>query len=64
VAKKGKAVKENPNTTAKRIKRTIIVQCSTDAKHDDTDIYHMRDTINTYLNEGKAPASLTICGIQ
>jgi hypothetical protein len=64
VAKKGKAVKENPNTPAKRMERTIIVHRSTDAKNDETDIYHMRDTINTYLNKAKAPASLTISGIQ
>jgi hypothetical protein len=63
VAKKGKAVKENPNTPAKRMERTIIVHRSTDAKNDDTDIYHLRDKINTYLNKAKAPASLTISGI-
>jgi hypothetical protein len=64
VAKKGKAVKENPNTPAKRRERTIIVYQSTDAKNDDTDIYHMYDAINTYLNNAKAPVSLTIPGIQ
>jgi hypothetical protein len=64
VAKKGKAVKENPNTPAKRMERTIIVHRSTNAKNDEIDIYHMRDTINTYLNKAKAPASLTISGIQ
>jgi hypothetical protein len=64
VAKKGKAMKENPNTPAKRIERTKIVHRSTDAKNDDTDIYHMRETINTYDTNAKAPASLTISGIQ
>jgi TolA-binding protein len=64
VAKKGKAVKENNNTPAKRMKRTIILHCCTDAKNDDTDIYHMRDTINAYLNKANAPTSLTSSGMQ
>jgi hypothetical protein len=64
VAKNGKAVKENPNTPAKRMERTIIVHRSTDAKNEDTHIYHMCDTINTYLNKAIAPATLTISGIQ
>jgi hypothetical protein len=35
-----------------------------DAKNDDTDIYQLRNTINTYLNKAKGAASLTISGIQ
>jgi hypothetical protein len=64
VGKKGKAVKENPNTPAKRMDRTISVHRSTDGKNDDTNNHHSRDTINTILNKAKAPASLTISGIQ
>jgi hypothetical protein len=64
VAKKEQVAKENPNTPAQRMERTIIVHRSTDAKNDDTDIHHMCDTINPYLNEAKAPALLTISGIQ
>jgi hypothetical protein len=64
VAKKGKAVKENPNTPAKRMERRIIVHHSIDEKNNDTDIYDIRDTINTYLTKAKAPVSLTISGIQ
>jgi hypothetical protein len=64
VVKKGKAAKEIPNTSAKRMERTIIVHHSTNVKNDDTDIYHMRNTINTYFNNAKAPVSLTISGIQ
>jgi hypothetical protein len=64
VATKGKAVKENLNTPVKWMERTIIVHRSTDAKNDDTDIYHMRDTINTYPTKAKAPVSLTMSGIQ
>jgi hypothetical protein len=64
VVKKGKVVKGDPNTLTKRIKGTIIVHCSTNIKNDDTNIYHMHNTINTYLNKAKAPASLTISGIQ
>jgi hypothetical protein len=64
VAKKGKVVKENPNDPPKRMERTLIVHQSTNVKNDNTDISHMRDTINTYLNKAKAPALLTISGIQ
>jgi hypothetical protein len=64
VAKKGKAAMENPNTLAKRVERTIIVHHCTDAKNEDTDIHHMRDTINTYLIKAKAPVLLAICCIQ
>jgi hypothetical protein len=46
------------------MERMMIVHRSTKAKNDDTDIYHMRDRINTYLNKAEAPASLTISGIQ
>jgi hypothetical protein len=41
LAKKGKLVKENPNIPTKRMGRTMIVYCSTDAKNDNTNIYHM-----------------------
>jgi hypothetical protein len=64
VAKWGKAVKGNLNTPAKRIKGTIIVYHFTEAKNDYTDIYHMCDTIKTFLNKTKAPASLTIAVLQ
>jgi hypothetical protein len=64
VTKKGKAMKENANTAAKRMERTIILHHSTDTKNNETDSYHMCDTINTYLNKAESPASLTISGIQ
>jgi hypothetical protein len=64
VAKKGKVVKQKPNTPAKRMEGRIIVHRSHDAKNNDTDIYHMCDTMNPYLNEAKATPSLTISGIQ
>jgi hypothetical protein len=47
-----------------RIDGKIIVYHSTNTKNDYPDIYHMSDTINTCLNKGKAPVSLTIYGIQ
>ena len=46
------------------MERTIVVHRSSDAINDDADIHHMRDTINTVLKHNKAPASLTISGIQ
>jgi hypothetical protein len=64
VAEKGNTATEKPNTQVKRMERTIIVHRSTDAKNDHTYIYHMLDTINTYLKKAKPPTSLTICGIQ
>jgi hypothetical protein len=64
VAKKGKAAKENSNTPAKRIERTIIVYHGTNARNDDTNIHHIGDTINTYLNKAKAPTSPTISSLQ
>jgi hypothetical protein len=64
MAKKWKAAEQNCNSPVKRMKRTMIVHRSTNARNNETDIYHMRETINTYLNKATACASLTITGIQ
>jgi hypothetical protein len=64
VAKKRKPVKENLDTPAKRIERRIIDHCFIDIKSNDTDIYHMRDTLNTCLNKFKEPVSIGILGLK
>ena len=64
VAKKGSEKKETIPAPPKRTERTIVVHRSSDSVNDDTDIHHMRDTINNILRHNKAPPNLIVSGIQ
>ena len=64
VARKGNDKKETPAAPPKRAERTIVVHRRSDEVNEETDIHHMRDTINNILRHNKAPANLIISGIQ
>ena len=64
VARKGNDKKETPPAPPKRTERTIVVHRRSDEVNEETDIHHMRDTINNILRHNKAPANLIISGIQ
>ena len=64
VARKGSEKKEQVPGPPKRMERTIVVHCSSETANDETNLLHMRDTINNILRHKKAPSKLTVSGIQ
>src|SRR5437588_862635 len=64
VARKGSEKKEQVPGPPKRMERTIVVHCTSETANDETNLLHMRDTINNILRHKKAPSKLTVSGIQ